>query len=122
VHRGPHGTARVPPVLPGAPSPDRRVLDGRPPLGSATVGSRIRWSDGTYAETELVRLDEQLAAYALLPGATDATHREVSWLDSDRLGDEWALTQVLAQGFGRVSVEEIRRRLRRGDTWSQRTS
>ena len=29
-----------------------------------------------------------------MPGATDATHREVSWLDSDRLGDEWALTQA----------------------------
>ena len=59
-------------------------------------------------------LDEQLAAYAVLPGATAASLREVSWLDSDRLGDEWALTQVLAQGFGRVSVEELRRRLRRG--------
>jgi TQXA domain-containing protein len=84
---------------------------------SVAAGSQVRWSDGTYSDTELVRLDEQLAAYAIVPGATGATgstHHEVSWLDSDRLGDEGALTQVLAQGFGRVSVEELRRRLRRG--------
>lgn len=104
-------------VLPGA-----RVQSGPHWTGSVTRrsvagGSRIRWSDGTYSDTELARLDEQLAAYAIVPGATGATgstHREVSWLDSDRLGEEWALTQVLAQGFGRASVEELRRRLRRG--------
>ena len=50
----------------------------------------------------------------MLPGPTGDTHREVFWLDSDRLGDEWALTQVLAQGIGRVGVAELRRRLRRG--------
>jgi TQXA domain-containing protein len=101
-------------VLPGAPVPSGPYWTGTVTRRSVATGSRIRWSDGTYSDTELVRLDEQLAAYPLLPGATDATHREVSWLDSDRLGDEWALTQVLAQGFGRVSVEELRRRLRRG--------
>lgn len=101
-------------VVPGAPVPSGPYWTGTVTRRSVAAGSRIRWSDGTYADTELVRLDEQLAAYAVLPGATDATHREVSWLDSDRLGDEWALTQVLAQGYGRVSIEELRRRLRRG--------
>lgn len=101
-------------VLPGAPVPSGPYWTGTVTRRSVAAGSRIRWSDGTYSETELVRLDEQLAAYALLPGATDGTHREISWLDSDALASEWPLTQVLAQGFGRVSVEELRRRLRRG--------
>jgi hypothetical protein len=101
-------------VLPGARVQSGPYWTGTVTRRSVAAGSRIRWSDGTYSDTELVRLDEQLAAYALRPGATDATHREISWLDSDRLGDEWALTQVLAQGFGRVSIEELRRRLRRG--------
>jgi TQXA domain-containing protein len=101
-------------VLPGAPVPSGPYWTGAVTRRSVATGSPIRWSDGTHADTELVRLDEQLAAYAVLPGATDVTHREVSWLDSDRLGDEWAITQVLAQGFGRVSLEELRRRLRRG--------
>ena len=101
-------------VLPGARVQSGPYWTGTVTRRSVASGSRIRWSDGMYSDTELVRLDEQLAAYALGPGTTDATNREISWLDSDHLSDEWALTQVLAQGFGRVSIEELRRRLRRG--------
>jgi hypothetical protein len=101
-------------VLPGAPVPSGPYWTGVVNRRSVAAGSPIRWSDGSSSDTELVRLDEQLAAYALVPGATDETHREVSWLGSDSSGDVWALTQALAQGFGRVSVEQLRRRLRHG--------
>jgi TQXA domain-containing protein len=100
-------------VLPGAPVPAGPYWTSTVTRRSVTAGSRIRWADGTTSETELVRLDEQLPAYALLPGATTASYREVSWLESDWLPSEWALTQVLAQGYGRVGIDELRRRLRR---------
>ena len=57
-------------VLPGVPVPSGPYWTGTVTRRSVAAGSRIRWADGTYAETELVRLDEQLAAYALLPGAS----------------------------------------------------
>src|SRR5450759_762722 len=55
-------------VLPGVPVPSGPYWTGTVTRRSVAAGSRIRWADGTCAETELVRLDEQLAAYALLPG------------------------------------------------------
>ena len=100
-------------VLPGAPVPGGLYWTGPVGRRSVAAGSRIRWSDGTYSDTELVRLDEQLAAYALLPGPTGTPHREVSWLDSDWHSHEWMLTHVVALGFGRVGIDELRRRLRR---------
>ena len=100
-------------VLPGAPVPATPYWAGTVTRRSVTVGSQIRWADGTASETELVRLDEQLPAYALLPGVSGTSLREVSWLESAWLPNEWALTQVVAQGYGRVGIEELRRRLRR---------
>ena len=100
-------------VLPGAPVPTGLYWTTTVTRRSVTAGSRIRWADGTYSDTELVRLEEQLPAYALLPGPTGSSYQEISWLESDLLASEWALTQVLAQGFGRVGIDELRRRLRR---------
>lgn len=100
-------------VLPGAPVPVGPYWTGPVTRRSVTAGTRIRWAEGTTSETELVRVDEQLPAYGLVPGASAASYREISWLDSDWLPGEWALTQVLAQGYGRVGIDELRRRLRR---------
>jgi TQXA domain-containing protein len=83
------------------------------PRRHTTPGTPIRWADGTTQITSLVRLEEQLGAYALTPGEISATYREVSWLTTAHLGAEWALTQVLAQGYPTVGIDELRRRLRR---------
>ena len=105
-------------VLPGVPSPYTPL---RLPLALRTVtpGTDVRWSDGSTTRTQLLELDGRHSGYALSlppsPGssATPSSFRETSWLDSDRLADEWTLTQVVAQGYGRVGLDELRRRLRR---------
>lgn len=105
-------------VLPGAPTPYSPL---RAPLAVRTVtaGTDVRWSDGTTTRTQLLELDGRHAGYALSPlpepasAASRTSFRETSWLDSDRLADEWTLTQVVAQGYGRVGLDELRRRLRR---------
>lgn len=109
-HYAPDIAARV---LPGAPVAATAYWTSTVTRRSAAAGTRIRWADGTSSETELVRLDDQHPAYALVPGPTGTSHRELSWLESDWLAGEWALTQVVAQGFGRVGLDELRRRLRR---------
>lgn len=110
-HYAPHVAATV---LPGAvvqTSPYRGGAFGR---RASTAGTPVRVLDGAQLTPELVRLDEQLEAYAMAPGPVGATYREVSWLDSAHLGTEWALAQVLAQGYPTVGLDELRRRLRRG--------
>ena len=103
-------------VLPGAPVPSGPYWTGTVTRRSVAAGSRIRWSDGTNTDTELVRLDEQLSAYAVLPGATDASHREVSWLSGGRLAhhrgpharhparDPLAVSHVYEYLLGRAGV------------------
>lgn len=100
-------------VLPGAAVPTGLRWTTVVPRRQTTPATRIRWADGATQTTALVRLDEQLGAYALTPGDIGATYREVSWLESAHLGAEWALTQVLAQGYPTVGIDELRRRLRR---------
>jgi TQXA domain-containing protein len=100
-------------VIPGAAVPSSLRWTTVVPRRHTTPGTPIRWADGTTQATALVRLEEQLGAYALTPGDTAATYREISWLDSAHLGAEWALTQVLAQGYPTVGIDELRRRLRR---------
>ncbi len=100
-------------VLPGAPVPAAPYWTGPVARRSVAAGSRIRWADGTTSETELVRLDEQLPGYALVPGSSTLSYSEIPWRDSGWHASEWSLTQVLAQGYGRVGIDELRRRLRR---------
>lgn len=100
-------------VLPGAAVPTSLRWTTVVPRRHTTPGTPIRWADGTTQTTALVRLEEQLGAYALAPGGISATYREASWLDSTHLGGEWALTQVLAQSYPTVGIDELRRRLRR---------
>ncbi|MGV8848342.1 MAG: thioester domain-containing protein [Propionibacteriaceae bacterium] len=100
-------------VLPGAAVPTSLRWTTVVPRRHATPGTPIRWAGATAQATALVRLEEQVGAYALTPGGTGATYREVSWHDSSHLGAEWALTQVLAQGYPTVGIDELRRRLRR---------
>lgn len=100
-------------VLPGAAVPSSLRWTTVVPRRHTTPGTPIRWADGTTQTTALVRLEEQLGAYALTPGETGTSYREVSWLDSAHLGAEWALTQVLAQGYPTVGIDQLRRRLRR---------
>ncbi len=100
-------------VLPGANVPSTVRWTTVAPRRHTTPGTPIRWADGTTHATALVRLEEQFGAYTLTPAATGTTYREVSWLDSTHLGAEWALTQVLAQGYPTVAIDELRRRLRR---------
>ncbi len=99
-------------VLPGAAVPSSLRWTTVAPRRHTTPGTPIRWAYGTTHSTALVRLEE-LGAYTITPGETSATYREVSWLDSAHLGAEWALTQVLAQGYPTVGIDELRRRLRR---------
>lgn len=113
-HYAPDIDARV---LPGAPAPYSPM---RLPLAVRTItdGTSVRWSDGTSTPTQLLELDGRHLAYRLAPSPDVASvpspsYRETSWLDSDRLADEWTLTQVVAQGYGRVGLDELRRRLRR---------
>ncbi len=100
-------------VLPGAAVPSSLRWTTVVPRRHTTPGTPIRWADGTTRTTALLRLEEQLGAYALTPDETGTSYREVSWLDSAHLGAEWALTQVLAQGYPAVGIDELRRRLRR---------
>ena len=44
-------------VLPGVPVPSGPYWTGTVTRRSVATGSRIRWADGAYADTELVRLD-----------------------------------------------------------------
>lgn len=100
-------------VLPGAAVPSGVYRTGVFGRRSSVPGATVRFVDGSVHSTALVRLDEQLDAYVLAPGETGGTYREVSWFDSGHLGTEWALTQVLAQGYPTVGLDELRRRLRR---------
>ncbi len=100
-------------VLPGAAVPTGTYRSGAFAHRSSVPGTSVRFVDGSVQATALVRLEEQLDAYAMAPGAADGTYREVSWFDSSHLGREWALTQVLAQGYPTVGLDELRRRLRR---------
>ena len=100
-------------VLPGAPVPATPYWTSPVARRSVAAGSRIRWADGTTSDTELVRLDEQLPGYTVEPGSSALSYREIPWRDSDWHASEWSLTQVLAQGYGRVGIDELRRRLRR---------
>ncbi len=109
-HYAPHVSATV---LPGAAVSSTLRWTTVVPRRHTTPGTPVRWADGTTRATALVRLEEQLGAYALTPGEVGTTYREVSWLDSSHLGEEWALTQVLAQGYPTVGIDELRRRLRR---------
>ena len=100
-------------VLPGAAVPSSLRWTTVVPRRHTTPGTPIRWAGGISQTTALVRLEEQLGAYALTPGRTGTSYREVAWLDSAHVGAEWALTQVLAQGYPTVGIDELRPRLRR---------
>lgn len=100
-------------VLPGAAVPTGLRWTTVVPRRHTPPGARIRWADGTTQATALIWLEEQLGAYALTPSGTGSTYREVSWLTTAHLSAEWALTQVLAQGYPTVSIDDLRRRLRR---------
>lgn len=108
-------------VLPGVALPYSPLWANPVPIRTTLRGTPVRWSDGTSSETELVQLEGRHAGYALAPSAppaleavpNGAAYRETAWLGSERLADVWTLTQVLAQGYGRVGLDELRRRLRR---------
>ncbi len=118
-HYAPDITATV---LPGVPASFGPVWQNLLTVRAVTPGTRVRWSDGSSTDTRLVRLDGRHDAYevalssnadAIPTRPNDSSYHETSWLDSDRLADVWALTQVLIQGYGPLGLEELRRRLRR---------
>jgi hypothetical protein len=108
-------------VLPGVALPYSPLWAHPLPVRATLPGTTVRWSDGTSSETALAQLDGRHPGYALAPTPSlaleavpsSAAYRETAWLGSDRLADVWAITQVLAQGYGRVALDELRRRLRR---------
>jgi TQXA domain-containing protein len=85
---------------------------------SPTVGL-VRFTDGSTAHTDLVRLTPNVDAYSLDIGGTSprrlAHYREVAWHQAPLPTARWwqrEIALILTNGYPRVSTDQLTRRLR----------